>query len=863
MNTPDRYSGARALGTRLLFLLLFVVCFARPALAQVDSITVVAGEHYAAEGLKRFFLGNDYRDLWTTPVRVEVLDLRRFAGGLRVEQRGGGRQTKSLRLRGEDGREYVFRSVDKAPALAQHPDLVGTQVGELIQDQTSALNPAAALVAAQLLSAVGVLHVQPRLVVMPNDAILGEFQDEFAGVLGLIEERPNEGEDDELLFAGSRTIAGTESVLEHLEETPEHRVDSRAFLTARLMDLFFGDWDRHEDQWRWARFERDGRKVWVPIPRDRDYVFVDYDGAGLAIARSFIPRAVEFDATYPDLTALTISSQRLDQLLLSDLPRPVWDSITATLQSQLTDAVIDSAIRHLPPEYYQLRGAELAEILKARRDRLPDVAPSFYARLAAAVEIRATDEEDFAVIDRAQDGSVNVRIYAVTDAGDAPAGDPYYHRRFLPHETVEVRLFLHGDDDRAVVRGPAGGSIVVRIVGGGGDDVLADSTHGRGSRTALYDSRGDNRFVARGTTKIDRRPYTPPDTTKNLSGVPPRDWGSSRSVTPLLEYSGDVGVILGARVSLTQYGFRRDPYARRFAVAGLVAPDDGEFGVEVTTDVRGVRPGVNAAFLARVSQLRTLRFYGFGNRTADLEDPELATVDNTEFVVEPTLQFEVSERARISVGPVLKYVETEVRPGSPLERDRPIGSEPWGQVGGRLRTRWDSRDHPDLPRRGALIETRVSAYPAVWDAEEPFGDLAAHGSVYIPLPAPKQSTLALRTGGTKVWGKFPFYEAAFLGGSGSLRGERGRRYAGDAMLYGNAELRTFVTRARLLVRGDLGALVLGDAGRVYVDGVSPGGWHTSMGGGLWFSVLDRAAVASVVYARGTEDRVYIRLGMPF
>ena len=39
--------------------------------------TVVAGEEYDAGGLYRFLMGNDYRDLWTTPIEVEVLDLAR------------------------------------------------------------------------------------------------------------------------------------------------------------------------------------------------------------------------------------------------------------------------------------------------------------------------------------------------------------------------------------------------------------------------------------------------------------------------------------------------------------------------------------------------------------------------------------------------------------------------------------------------------------------------------------------------------------------------------------------------------------------------------------------------------------------
>ena len=45
--------------------------------------TVVAGAHYRAGWLHRLMLGAHHRDLWATPLEVDVLDLSQFAGGLR------------------------------------------------------------------------------------------------------------------------------------------------------------------------------------------------------------------------------------------------------------------------------------------------------------------------------------------------------------------------------------------------------------------------------------------------------------------------------------------------------------------------------------------------------------------------------------------------------------------------------------------------------------------------------------------------------------------------------------------------------------------------------------------------------------
>src|SRR2546425_975959 len=80
------------------------------------TITLAAGPEYRAGWLHQVLFGRHYRDLWTTSIEVEVLDLAAFAGGLTPLRRGGGGQTRALRLAGADGRHYVFRSVNKQPS---------------------------------------------------------------------------------------------------------------------------------------------------------------------------------------------------------------------------------------------------------------------------------------------------------------------------------------------------------------------------------------------------------------------------------------------------------------------------------------------------------------------------------------------------------------------------------------------------------------------------------------------------------------------------------------------------------------------------------------------------------------------------
>src|SRR5262245_54537474 len=76
-----------------------------------ESKTVVIGPEYEAGAYHRWLWGKDYRALWTTPIRVDVLDLGTVAGGLKPVRRVGGRETKALAFTGADGRAYTFRGI--------------------------------------------------------------------------------------------------------------------------------------------------------------------------------------------------------------------------------------------------------------------------------------------------------------------------------------------------------------------------------------------------------------------------------------------------------------------------------------------------------------------------------------------------------------------------------------------------------------------------------------------------------------------------------------------------------------------------------------------------------------------------------
>lgn len=892
-------------------LALAVVAGAMPgsATAQERTRAAVAGARYEVNAPARFLAGSGWRDLWTLPVQVPVLDLGTFGGGLTPE-REGGRQSYTLHFDGADGRPYIFRSVDKFLHKEALPeDLRRTAVGDVVQDQISSLFPAAGLLVGPLYEALGLLHPTPTLMVMPDDARLGEFRERFAGMLGQMEENPNEGPDETPGFAGSRRIVGADRMVERLDESPDNRVHLPEYLAARLIQFMVGDTDRGSDQWRFARLDVDGAELFRPIARDHDFAFMKPNGVLGTVSKMAYPKLSRFDGTFESLQTLTFMTREMDRRILAGLSRESWDSLVVTMQTRIDDDVLRSAVDRLPVEYREIVGEELLAGLRGRRDRLHEVAREFYGMIFHEVNVYATDEDEYAEVERLADGSVEIRLFggaplanliasAQPAAGRAPASgsEMYFQRRFVPAETREIRLYMLGGDDLVRVFGAASRTIPVRVIGGAGDDVLVDSAQvGGRTVTVFYTAEGNDRVSAAPGTRVDDRPFaemlpgrpldlmarvasgdrpdeeadedeqsedeegeeSEKDVADLLEGSSYRDWGVTAGTRPALDFRSRSGLLVGVGRSYTRYGFRREPYRYHLSGTALYAVDTGGFGVELFADHRLENSGLGVSLTATATQYESYRFFGFGNDT-DGDVVASPRVTRDQATVRPAVNWERGG-TRIGVGPIFRWGDAKYDAASPMDLLQPPGAGSFAQAGALVDLAVERGSLQGAEPAGFSINAAASAYPSLLDVTDPFGRVEAHARAYVPLPGAPFA--AFRAGGARVWGSgFPVHEAAIIGGRTTLRGFTTDRFAGDAAVYGSTELHVPLMTLELLVRGRLGVFGLADAGRVYLDGESPGGWHTSYGGGLWFTSLNRTL--SLSYAEGERGRLYLRLGLP-
>ncbi|MBF8961938.1 hypothetical protein I0P70_01660 [Pontibacter sp. FD36] len=475
---------------------------------DVDSVTVMAGQHYKRTGFHNFFWGKHYRDVWATPVTVKVFDMKTAKGGLSIEKLGGGMQTTSLTLIDDNGFTYALRSLDKDPAGILPKFWRNTFVADVLRDQTSAINPYAAIVLPTMAEAAGIAHSKPELVyVLPNDTTFGQYSDRFQDGVFMIEEKYDSERTITPMLGDATDIAGSKKMLRKRFGDDDHFIDQREFARARLFDLFINDWDRHAGQWEWAVYDDGNNKHYRAIPKDRDNAFFKFDDGVITwlFSRKWAIRKFEsFDPKYKDVYALMMNATFIDSRGLNELTLQDYQDLAAELQAALTDEVIERAVRQFPPKVYAQIGEQTIRTLKSRRDLLPQAAREFYMHLAKDPLVVGTDKEERFEVERLNDEETSVKVTRLSDDKQV------YHRVFKRSETKQISLYGLAEDDEFEVSGEVNKGIRVVIVGGRGEDEIKDKSRVNSWRrkTIVYDTKRGN--------EIEFGPETVDKTTRDV-----------------------------------------------------------------------------------------------------------------------------------------------------------------------------------------------------------------------------------------------------------------------------------------------------------------------------------------------------------
>ncbi|MBL7742946.1 MAG: BamA/TamA family outer membrane protein [Chitinophagaceae bacterium] len=820
-----------------------------------DSMTVIASGKFRSNGMRHFFLGKNYRKEWKTPIRVPVISLGKEFGGLTPLKRGGGHQTRSLRLEDSAGRQYVLRLMEKSVTdAALPPDLRGTFVKDLVGDGVSASYPYAALSVPLFAEAAGVPHANPRLVYIPDDPLLGRFRNDFANSFALFEER---------IPGNVKKSYSTDEMADKLKDDNDNSLDQHALLKARLLDMFIMDWDRHEDQWRWGAEDNGKGKTFFPMPRDRDQPFFVSSGLLPSIARKpwISPQVQGFRSKAINIKTYNFNAKNIDRAFLNSLSEEDWKKAVDEILPLMTDALIEKALGVQPAPIRELpRNKEIIEKLKERRKNFAGEMMEYYYFLSRIVSVTASDKKELFDIARNSDGSVRVQVFKITKEGELSV--KMYDRIFEPKVTKEIRLYAMGGDDKFVIHGE-GDKIRIRMIGGSGNDIFEGRANSPAGQNIAYDTdREQNTVKGRINSKISGDP----DVNKYE-----RLYYAYDQNIPLLSanYNPDDGLFLGVSVKMIRHGFRKRPYkmVQQFSANHALATKAYNFRWRSEfTGVLGRK--TDLVFDADIKAPHsTNNFFGYGNSTVyDKTQPGKfryyrARYRAGEFSL--LVRKNIAADVNMTIGPAFQFFSLD----EDDNKDRFIlnttanGLDPvtlfsnQSFAGGILTFNIDNRNDKILPSRGLHWQTSVKAWKGLNNNSHSVTQLRSDMSLFVSFSKRAGFVLATRLGAGHNFGDFEFFQAQYIGGLDNLRGYRKYRFAGHSMIYNNTEIRLKIGDFRTyLFPGSIGVLLFHDVGRVWADNDPVHKWKSGYGGGLWFAPLKKIVITAS-YTASEEDRL--------
>ncbi|WP_373056126.1 metallophosphoesterase [Zunongwangia sp. H14] len=800
----------------------------------------------------RTLWGERYRELYGKNIKFKVADLDTLYGGLEPVRAGGGHQTMSLRVKDSLGREYNFRRIRKEAiqflqtvAYKDRPiesELDNTVAENLVKDFYTAAHPYAFMAIPVLSEAAGVAHTNPQLFYLPKQKKLGKYNSQHGDEVYMLVERPEENWlGYKNFWSPNHDIVSTADMFERLRRDEKYSLDEPAYVRARVFDMLIGDWDRHQDQWRWAEIEKeDGSRVFKPIPRDRDQVFSNFDGAFFGTLRALAGFANQFAVYGADINNVqwfNITATGLDRSLLQNTGREAWLEQAKYIKEHVTDEVIEEAFSNLPPETQGETTKELIEKVKGRRDNIVDIAERYYEQFAKLAIITGTDKDDFVDVIRMPEGKTRVTVYRNKDGERADIlSDKIYDKK----ETKDIWIYALDDDDEITVEGEGDNYIYVRIIGGQNNDIY---TIRNKEKLKIYDHKSKPNTIKEGanakfrfTDVYDINTYDKDK--KNYK---------SASIIPAFGYNPDQGFKIGMETVYSIYGFKRNPFTSSHTLGGGIYFATGGFDLYYEGEFANIIGNYNLQVGAHfTSPNYATNFFGFGNETINYEDErdmdynrvrisrigtDFGFVNSTPFgsYFAWMANFEAVE---VDATPDRFVTENYQEDANFFDRKYFGGLD--------AMYKYESYDNRLNPTRGMRFVLNLGGKINTAETDQYFGYFKPYLGFFNALT--RNRKLVLKTHvqvHMNIGDDYEFYQAAQLGGDSGLRGYRQERFTGKTAFATGGDLRYGFDQFKTgFLPFQIGVFGGYDLGRVWNDFEDSSLWHDSYGGGVWINSAD-------------------------
>ena len=822
--------------------------------------------------------GERYRKLYATKVSAPTVNLDTLFGGLQVIRKGGGHQSKSLRMVNKEGKEYVMRALRKSAEIYLQAmafkekyiigELEDTYTERLLLDFYTGAHPYAPLTVGVLSDAVGIYHSNPVLYYIPKQEAIKDFDDEFGNELYMIEERTADGHGDLESFGYANKLLSTSDFNGNLRRDEKYSLDKEAYVKARLFDILIGDWDRHTDQWRWAEFEdKDANKtIYKPIPRDRDQAYsLMGDGSLMKLATRIVPSLGIFEGFNEEIRNLkgfTSSPMTFaqDMVLLPETNLAMWEKQAAFIQKNITGEIIDKALLEFPEEVRDENSERIKRVLLARKSRLMETAREYFGLLNKYSIVLGTDKDDYFVIQGVAEGKTEITGYRIKGGQKA---DVFFNKIYEKAYTKEIWIYGLDDDDYFEVRDVKKGISRIRIVGGQNNDIYdVDNSNG----IYIYDNKKKNTLK-----KVKGAHVRLANDYNTNTYLPAQVKNSTNQFTPSIGSNPDDGFKIGITDTYTFNGFRKNPFTSQhvFNASFYFATSGFDFGYRA--EFANVIGKANLELATKfTSPNYSVNFFGFGNETVNLDDDldlDYNRVKLGTIRFAPSLVWRSDLGSKIRTG--VSYENIEIEDTEDRFVDTFINTNGQGSknsfFGVDAEYSFDNSGSSAFPTMGMATSLLMGYKSSIENDGQSFGYIVPSFSLDYKLIPSGHIVLATKwKAHFNLGDDYEFYQAASIGGVDGLRGFRNQRFSGKKSYYQNTDVRINLKKMRTgLIPVVLGIYGGYDYGKVWLLDDNSNIWHTSYGGGLFINGGGIASFNIAVFNSDDGARLTFGLGFGF
>jgi len=441
-----------------------------------------------------------------------------------------------------------------------------------------------------------------------------------------------------------------------------------------------------------------------------------------------------------------------------------------------------------------------------------------------------------------------------------------YNRTFNPKETKEIRLYGLAKRDSFFIEGTSKKSILIRIMGGKGNDYIKDISSAQGSKkTIIYDYPEEKRGVTIEKGKETKTVYSEQIALNEYDRT--KFKYNKYFPTPIILINADDGVGGGLLVNFKKYGFGHKTYKSKSQLLASATTNrslhllaQGERNIARTNWFYngGIEYGNFFPFY---------NFYGFGNNTEeindDLEDEEFYQIRHKGLITKTGITRKFLLKSFIQINTFLEILDQEkTDEGQVSILDNVEQFRAKNAAGAEIKFTLDFRDSPSFTTRGIKLDLSQTSY--VTDSG-PFGrtavELSYYGTARIGLPV----TLGIKLGTERLYGTaIPYYHLANAGQTQHLRGFRANRFAGKGVNYINTDLRIHLGKSQqdfLPFYYGLGTF-LDVAQVINNDNIFEEIWHTGYGLGVYLTPINKDFLSlNINVSQSTEEKLLFNLGL--